>query len=117
MAVDPREAIASIPLWLRDRFGIQLNFGTPVVHVDHPALTVSDGRSWNADRIVICSGGDFGFLYPDSYQQLSVTRCKLQMMQTGSPAGWVASGPTARRRIDVAALRVIRILPESDGAQ
>jgi FAD dependent oxidoreductase TIGR03364 len=89
MGINPYEAIASIPRWLHHSFDVQLNFATPVTAVDHPRLTTSDGQTWNADRIVVCSGSDFETLFPESFQQLGVTRCKLQMMRTArQPNGW-----------------------------
>ena len=90
MGINPCEAIASIPRWLHDNFDVQLNFGTLVTTVDHPTLTTSDSQSWNADRIVVCSGSDFETLFPESYRQLGVKRCKLQMMRTApQPNDWM----------------------------
>ena len=89
MGINPRTAIARLPLWLRDKFDVQLNFATSIINVDHPTLTSSDGRTWNADRIIIGSGVDFETLFPADYQKLAPTRCKLQMMQTAAqPDGW-----------------------------
>jgi len=89
MCINPRVAIATLPSWLRDTFGVQLNFATPIVNVDHPSVTSSDGHTWDADRIIIGSGSDFETLFPADYQKLTPTRCKLQMMQTAAqPGGW-----------------------------
>jgi len=89
MCINPRAAIAKLPLWLNETFDVQLHFATPIVNVDYPALTSSEGRSWHAERIVIAGGSDFETLFPAAYEQLAPTRCKLQMMQTAAqPDGW-----------------------------
>ncbi len=89
MVINPRTAIAALPLWLRETFDVTVHFATPIVNVDHPTLTSSDGRTWHANRIVIGSGVDFETLFPADYQRLAPTPCKLQMMQTtAQPDGW-----------------------------
>ena len=69
MGINPGSAIATLPLWLREKFDVQLNFATPIVNVNHPTLTSSDGRTWNADRIIIGSGTDFKTLFPADFHQ------------------------------------------------
>lgn len=89
MGINPRTAIAKLPLWLHETYGVQTFFSTPIVNVDHPDLTSGDGRTWHAERIIIGSGIDFETLFPADYEKLAPTRCKLQMMRTAAQtAGW-----------------------------
>lgn len=103
LGIDPSAAIASMPRWLQDRFGVRLHFGVTVTAIDSPTLTTSSGQSWSADRVVVCSGSDLETLFPESFRQLGVTRCKLQMMRTvRQPRDWrmgpfIAGGLTLQR--------------------
>ncbi len=46
-------------------------------------------KSTVADLVIICSGADFETLYPESFRNMPVTRCKLQMMQfEAQPGNW-----------------------------
>lgn len=90
--VDPPLTIATLPVFLRETYGVEFYFATPATGI----------RQLDADRIVICSGEDFETLYPDVFAGSGLTRCKLQMMRTSpQPAGWrmgpaLAAGLTLR---------------------
>jgi len=87
--VDPREAIAKLPAYLRDRYGVQFSFGTVIAEVGTGRARSTAGKTWQADRIFICSGADFETLYPQLYRDSGITRVKLQMMRTvPQPNGW-----------------------------
>jgi FAD dependent oxidoreductase TIGR03364 len=89
LCVDPRQAIARLPLWLAETFGVRLEFGVVVRSVADGVLETSDGRTWRADRIVICGGSDFETLFPEVFAGTGIRRCKLQMMRTvPQPDGW-----------------------------
>lgn len=102
MAVDPREAVAVIPRWLHEQFGVRSYFGTTIQRIDMPHLESSDGRRWRVERALVCSGTDFHTLFPETYAQAGLRRCKLQMMRTApQPDGWrmgpmIAGGLTLR---------------------
>ena len=86
--VDPAEALDRLTAYLARRFRVRVCFGTTVTQVSAPFL-VAGGKEWRADRVVICSGSDFGTLYPGVFARSGLTRCKLQMMRTvPQPAGW-----------------------------
>ena len=92
ITVDPRRILSRLPELLRQEYGVQFSFGR----------AVTDVRSLDSDSVLICSGDDFETLYPEVFAASGVTRCKLQMMRTGSqPAGWelgpaLAAGLTLR---------------------
>jgi len=102
LCVNPRQAIARLPEFLRKTLNVDMHFETLITSAKSGQLTASDGRSWQADRIVICSGSDFQTLFPAVFQKSGLKRCKLQMMKTASqPEGWklgphLASGLTLR---------------------
>jgi D-hydroxyproline dehydrogenase subunit beta len=79
--VDPREAIAQLPLYLQEKYGVQFQFGKAVRAIQSPFLQVAD-EQWQAEKILVCNGADFETLYPDLFQANQLTKCKLQMMRT-----------------------------------
>lgn len=88
LIVDPREAIATIPKYLHEKYGVEFLWNRPIQKVE-------SGKAWSAeycfeaDHILVCSGADFEILYPEVYRQTSITKCKLQMMRTvAQPQGW-----------------------------
>jgi FAD dependent oxidoreductase TIGR03364 len=86
--VDPRKAIAIIPLWLAEKYGVKILYGKAVTNIDHPRVT-TDEDIYEADEIYVCSGADFESLYPGLYSAAPITKCKLQMMRmVGQTANW-----------------------------
>jgi len=92
LCVDPREAIARLPLWLAEEHGVTLRFATHVREIDDHHVETASER-WRADRIMICSGADFHTLFPEIYADSGLTRCKLQMMRTRPQPGSWRLGP------------------------
>jgi FAD dependent oxidoreductase TIGR03364 len=89
LAVDPRQALARLPEWLGEAFGVRVHFGTAVTRVEPGTVVTAAGESWTAGRVFVCSGADFETLFPAEYAALGLSRCKLQMMRTPpQPAGW-----------------------------
>lgn len=89
LAVNPTAAIARIPHFLAENFGVKLRLGATVVGVELPRIHVAGGEVWEADKVFICSGIDFETLFPDAFASSGIRRCKLQMMKTGQqPSGW-----------------------------
>ncbi|WP_417609800.1 TIGR03364 family FAD-dependent oxidoreductase [Owenweeksia hongkongensis] len=81
LIVDPREALAKIPQYLNDKYGVEFLWNRPIQKVE-------SGKAWSADfcfeaeHILVCTGADFEVLYPEVYSKNSITKCKLQMMRT-----------------------------------
>ena len=102
MAIDPRQAIAVIPRWLHEHFGVHLCFGTTIHRIDMPHVESTDGRRWRVERALVCGGADFATLFPEVFARAGLRRCKLQMMRTApQPDGWrmgpmIAGGLTLR---------------------
>src|SRR5436190_9957117 len=66
MVVDPREAIAAIPAWLKEKYGVEFLLGKAVTDVCYPAV-YTGSEEWEADEIYVCSGADFETLYPQLF--------------------------------------------------
>ena len=92
ITVDPRMALAQLPLFLAERFGVEFQWST--------AFQSTHLSSFGA--AIVCTGHDFETLYPEVYRGSGVTRSKLQMMRTPpQPQGWqlgpaLAAGLTLR---------------------
>jgi D-hydroxyproline dehydrogenase subunit beta len=78
-----REAIRQIPAWLAERYDVEFCFGRAVTSIEMPFIEVNKEK-WKVDHVFVCSGSDFETLYPDWFQQQSLTKCKLQMMKAAS---------------------------------
>ena len=88
MIVDPRIAIANIPVWLNEKYGVEFLWGKLVTDVCCPAVYINKEKI-EADEIYICSGADFETLYPELFSALPLTKCKLQMMRMAAqPGNW-----------------------------
>lgn len=80
LIVDPREAIATLPLYLEEKYDVEFIWGTAVTEISHPSVFTGN-EEYQADEIYVCSGADFETLYPSFYAALPITKCKLQMMR------------------------------------
>ncbi len=81
LTVDPREAIATLPAFLAEHYGVVFHYSTPVTHIDLPNVT-ANGKTWQVGHVVVCSGTEFELLYPDDFKRSGLFRTKLQMMRT-----------------------------------
>ncbi len=93
MTVDPREAIRKLPLYLKEKYGVEFNFNTTVTEINHPLLVIGGKKRYSFDLIFVCSGADFETLYPEVYTQSGITKVKLQMMRTIPQPGQWRLGP------------------------
>lgn len=91
--VSPRQALPQVAQYLEQNLGVDFFWSRAITHVESGHL--SDFYDvWAAERVFICGGQDFETLYPKTFAESGITRCKLQMMRTGAqPGGW-ALGPS-----------------------
>ncbi len=86
--VDPRQALQQLHRYLQQQAHVEVRYRQAVSKVDFPYLQAGS-EQWKAEQIIICSGTDFETLFPAHYQQMEMTKCKLQMMRTRpQPAGF-----------------------------
>lgn len=83
MIVDPREAIAKLPHYLMEKYGVEFHFNTVISDISYPCV-YSGVQFWKADEIYVCSGADFETLYPEVFAEAPLVKCKLQMMRTSA---------------------------------
>jgi len=93
LIVDPREAIAKIPVWLNEKYGVQFYWGKTVTDICYPSVYIGK-EEMEVDEIYVCSGADFETLYPEIYTGLPITKCKLQMMRMATQPGSWRIGPS-----------------------
>ncbi|NCI46289.1 TIGR03364 family FAD-dependent oxidoreductase [Sediminibacterium soli] len=80
LIVDPRQAIASLPVYLEEKYAVRFLWNRLVSDIRTGAVKLEN--EWlPADIVVVCGGQDFETLYPALYRALPITRCKLQMMR------------------------------------
>ncbi len=88
MIVNPREAIAAIPMYLHEYLDVQFIWGKQVNSVESGKIYIGN-EEYKADLICICSGADFETLYPQEFATIGMIKCKLQMMRFApSDANW-----------------------------
>lgn len=89
LIVDPREAIAALPGWLSSQLKVEFHWGKCVSYISDQVVYIGNEEEYEADLIFICNGADLETLYPESFSQQAVTKCKLQMMRLApQPADW-----------------------------
>lgn len=118
LAVDPREAVRAMPVWLAEKFGVQFHFATDVTRVGEGGVETADGGRFDAGRVVICGGADLRVLFPDVLAAANLRLCKLQMLRTPpQPGGWrtgphIASGLTLRHYANFSICGSLRALQD-----
>ena len=86
--VSPRQAIPQLAEYLNQKWGVQFCFGQAITHIETGTLSNFD-QKWHPERIFVCSGAEFETLYPAIFKASGITKCKLQMLRTGTqPNGW-----------------------------
>lgn len=80
--VDPRTALERITGWLVERHNVTTRFETPIVEVGDGRLRSSDGRTWEAERVVVAGGADLRSLFPEVLAASPLRPCKLQMLRS-----------------------------------
>jgi FAD dependent oxidoreductase TIGR03364 len=93
LIIDPREAMASLPGYMQDIYGIEFYWGKCINYVSDNIVYVGNDEEYRADIIIICSGSDFETLYPEVYRERPITKCKLQMMRLVKQPGEWRIGP------------------------
>lgn len=92
--VDPREAMACLPSYLQEKHGVVFKWGKCVGRIAGNTAYVGWHEQYQADVIFVCSGADFETLYPEQFEKMPVTRCKLQMMRFAPQPGNWKIGPS-----------------------
>ena len=91
--VNPREAIRAIPLWLKEKFGLELRFENLVREISLPYVKTSK-ETWRVEKVIVCNGADFETLYPEEFAKQNIMKCKLQMMKARFKNNPITVGPS-----------------------
>lgn len=91
--VHPVEAVRQISAFLAHQEHIQFFPKTAINRIEGERL-YSGKHSWQADKILICTGSDFEILFPEKFERAPLQKCKLQMMRTKAESLPAKQGPT-----------------------
>ena len=86
--VEPREVPSKLARWLAERYKVDFQFGSAVTHVSGHSFFAGK-KEWKFDELYVCCGDDLETLFPDTFANSPLVKCRLQMMRTApQPGGW-----------------------------
>ncbi len=86
--IDQRSAMDKLSDWLRETLEVEFLYNTEVHAIDSPQIATTQGTC-QADQIIVCGGDEFKTLFPDTFTEAGVTKCRLQMLRTvPQPENW-----------------------------
>ncbi|WP_419869372.1 TIGR03364 family FAD-dependent oxidoreductase [Chryseobacterium sp. CT-SW4] len=106
LSVDSSEMIVKLQALLQEKFNLQIFYNTTVMETSEDSGTctviTTEGKTYHASKIIICSGHEFKTLYPEVFRESDLEVTKLQMLQTKpqgiySLPGNILTGLTVRR--------------------
>lgn len=87
--VDPRQAIELLPAYLEEKYDTEFYWGKCISFIADGIAFIGNNEEYEADVFFICCGADFETLYPEEFNRMQITKCKLQMMRyTAQPGSW-----------------------------
>ena len=104
--IEPRLAVHRIRAFLIEQFHLAYfpNHLAVDVHSQNGKASIkcANGTSFEATKVIVCSGSEFKLLFPERFQACDLMGVKLQMMQTGpQPSqfikGAIMTGRSIRR--------------------
>jgi FAD dependent oxidoreductase TIGR03364 len=111
LLLDPREAIRAIPGYLEETYGVRFRWGVAANLVESGVVHAGRER-FQADRVYICSGPEFEWLFPQVFAAAGLTRCKLQMMRLAPPAPRFQLGPALASGLSLVHYTGFGMVPE-----
>lgn len=106
ISLDPRIMIHKVIAFLQEQMGLEYLPFTHIVDCESSEsevkLKAADGRSFEAVKVLICSGSEFKSLFPEVFQESDIEVSKLQMLRTKANLGLnltgsILTGLTIRR--------------------
>lgn len=80
VCVDPRSTVHKLADWLQSQ-GLPIHFGVNIGLVESGRATATDGTTWEADHIIVCSTIDAHRLIPSAQGLDQLRRCDLHMLR------------------------------------
>lgn len=88
MIVDSPKAIKGLAEFLSYKYDVQFLWNSHVNNVETGKVTIGNSTI-ECDEVFICTGPDFENLFPELYDKVDITKCKLQMMRMAiQPENW-----------------------------
>lgn len=88
MIVDSPKAIKGLAEFLSYKYDVQFLWNSHVNNVETGKVTIGNSTI-ECDEVFICTGPDFENLFPELYDKIDITKCKLQMMRMAiQPENW-----------------------------
>jgi FAD dependent oxidoreductase TIGR03364 len=110
LIVDPRQAIATLPSWLEEKYGVKFLWNRAVVGTQTGIVLAGD-ETIEADLIIVCSGVEFETLFPGIFASYPITKCKLQMLRLApQPDAW-RMGPALCGGLSLTHYQSFRVAP------
>ncbi|QEF97104.1 4-methylaminobutanoate oxidase (formaldehyde-forming) [Stieleria maiorica] len=107
VSVDPRKMVLRLHDYLREQLGLTIAMSTCVQRLDRSSSDsvtahCTDGRTFQSEKAIVCSGVEFGILFPELFQCDEIETVKLQMVMLaaqspGALPGNVLTGHSIRR--------------------
>jgi FAD dependent oxidoreductase TIGR03364 len=81
VSVDPRATSTALIDMLRDVMDVCFELDTQITACAPPSISAGS-RTWEVDRVWMCTGDELQALFSDQLKTLGLVPCKLQMMRT-----------------------------------
>lgn len=97
ISVNPRLMINRLHQFMRDRDDVTFHYRHLASGIRENAngiitIACTNGKNFQAEKAIICSGSEFQFLYPDLFAQSEIELVKLQMLRLRPQLSGVLSG-------------------------
>ena len=85
MSANPRQMIFKLHDFLKTKENFQATFNANIYRIESTdagvEINATNGRSWLAERVIVCSGTECQQLFPERFQNSDMTLVKLQMLR------------------------------------
>lgn len=96
VTVEPDKMIHRVIAYMQEQLSLQYQPNTLVNYCDfvNGKCIVEDnmGKAYTSDKVIICNGRDFRYLYPQVFYESDIEVSKLQMMKTVAQPGYQMLG-------------------------
>ncbi len=80
MIVNSPKAIPGVAQYLQEKLNVKFHWDMAISKIETGSVSCGN-TTYETDLVVLCSGADFETLFPESFRNTEITKCKLQMMR------------------------------------
>lgn len=80
MIVNSPKAIPALAAYLHDKLNVTFHWDMAISRIE-TGKVICGKTTYETDLVVLCSGADMETLFPETFANLDITKCKLQMMR------------------------------------